>query len=256
MTNLKKKILKHPFFKNIDNLLIVFIISLLVIFYFIMKNIVPIRENFKDEITTTTTKKITAEDIAKFKKELEDSKKKVNELKEEIKKLTADLEKINKEHSDLKTTSEEIKKKLQNDIKELTNTIDKLESINAKSTLDINMLRDEKKQLSEECNSKINKLESKIKELKKINRQCIDIQNFKDTYREHFEDTEDNSTKETTTTTTSKPTRQPLPSTSNETILYFSKIRKLRNKLKEHDNKQNETLKNLQERFNKYHTSN
>lgn len=235
LTNIKKKIIKHPFFKNINNLLIIFILSLIIIFYFIMKNIVPIKENFYE---------LTAADIEKFKKELEDTKKK---------------------YSELETTSDEIKKKLENDIKELTISIDKLESLNAKSTQDINMLRDEKKMLTNECNSRIKNLESKIKQLKKIKTQSNNIETFKNKYKDNFQNTEGGSTEDgstednsndTNTTTTARPTRQPLPSKINETILNISRIRELRNKLKEHDTRQNETLQNLQERFNKYNTSN
>lgn len=233
MVNLKNKIKNHPFFKNINNLLIIFILSLVIIFYFIMKNIVPIRENFYE---------LTAAEIEKFKKELEDSKKKVIEL-------TAELEKINKEHSELKTSCDE-------DITKLKTTIDNLEGINAKSTNKKNILRDEIKMLTDEYKTKIKNLESKLKK----NRQSSNKNNFTNIYRDNFQNTEDGSTEgnsnDTNTTTTARPTRQPLPSKIQETIINISKIKKLTNKLKEHDAIQNEKLQNLQERFNKYNTSN
>ena len=110
--------------------------------------------------------------------------------------------------------------------------------------------------LTDECKTKIKNLESKLKK----NRQSSNKNNFTNIYRDNFQNTEDGSTEgnsnDTNTTTTARPTRQPLPSKIQETIINISRIKKLTNKLKEHDAIQNEKLQNLQERFNKYNTSN
>jgi len=249
-----------PFFKDIDNLLIIFVISLLFIFYLIFKNGVLSNEPFEVETTTTsaetttTSSTLSKEYIVKLQKELEESKIKVTSLTTDTETLKKKLETIKKTHSDLKVTTQETQDSLNNDIKDFKKTIKQLQididnykGSEAELKVINNGLRSDNQDIRDATTQKIKTLNSKIETYKSKIEQLTKLIGKTDKFGDTFKDT----VKDTTITTQPKTTRAPLPPMVNETVLHFSKMRKLKEQSTKYDASQNEKLQDLQQRFQK-----
>lgn len=249
-----------PFFKDIDNLLIIFVLSLFIIFYFIAKNDVLSNEPFLAETTitsaetTTTSSTLSKEDIVKLQKELEEGKIKMTSLTTDTETLKKKLETIKTKHADLKVTTQETQDSLNNDIKDFKKTIKQLQididnykGSEAELKVINNGLRSDNQDIRDATTQKIKTLNSKIETYKSKIEQLTKLIGNTDKFGDTFKDT----IKDTTTTTQPKTTRAPLPSMVNETVLHFSNMRKLKEQLTKYDASQNEKLQDLEQRFQK-----